>query len=213
MKTLVLATKNRAKVRELSALLEGAGIRVVSTTEVLPPTFDVDETGKTFEDNAWLKAEAVCAATGLAALADDSGIEVDALDGRPGVFSARFAGVGATDEENNELLLRELGELPPERRTARFVCALAFVMPEVGGGVRRVRVLRETLEGRVVERPRGTGGFGYDPLFEPRESPGETTAEMSAERKNALSHRGRALRGMRPTLLEAFEVVEAGGSV
>lgn len=213
MRTIVLATKNRAKVTELSALLADARIHVASTTEVLPASFEVEETGLTFEDNAWLKAEAVCAATGLPALADDSGIEVDALGGRPGVYSARFAGPLASDEENNARLLDELRGVPPERRTARFVCALAFAVPDGPGLARRVRVVRETIEGFVVDAPRGTGGFGYDPLFEPREFPGETTAEMAPERKNAISHRGRALRGMRTELLAWANVVEAGGSV
>lgn len=190
---IVLASKNEGKVRELAALL--AEIDLVSMREYLPARFDVDETGETFSDNAWLKASAVCRATGLPALADDSGLEVDALGGRPGVHSARYAGIGATDEQNNARLLEELKSVPAQQRTARFVCVLVLATL-VDGKVRRVAESRGIIEGRVLSAPRGSGGFGYDPLFEPSELPGRTTAEISPAEKNGMSHRGQAARAL-----------------
>jgi XTP/dITP diphosphohydrolase len=205
-----------AKVRELSAILNEPDLLVRPVSDVLPATFEVEETGTTFEENAWLKAEAICAATGLPALADDSGIEVDALGGRPGVYSARYAGVGASDDENNALLLRELAGVPRELRGARFVCVLAFAVPSlpgVPGAARRIEAARETIEGLVTEAPRGTAGFGYDPLFECFEFPGKTTAEISPEQKNAISHRGRASQKLRQPILSWLRSVEAAASV
>lgn len=194
---IVLASKNEGKVQELAALLDG--IELVSMRELVPPDFEVEETGHTFSENAWLKASTLCRATGLPALADDSGLEVDALGGRPGVHSARYAGLGATDQRNNELLLEELTSIPLEQRTARFVCVLALAAL-VDGTPRRVAESRGVVEGRVLAAPRGAGGFGYDPLFEPLELPGRTTAEISPEEKNRISHRGQAARGIAGSL-------------
>lgn len=192
---VVLASTNAGKVRELGELFSACGIELVSMKGLVPDGFCVDETGDTFESNAWLKAEQVCAVTGLPALADDSGLEVDALGGRPGVHSARYAGVNASDQENNELLLRELKGVPDEERTARFVCVLCFCEPS-SVGARRVFETRGTLEGRVNHAARGEGGFGYDPLFLAAGLAGKTTAEITAAEKNRLSHRGVAAKLM-----------------
>jgi XTP/dITP diphosphohydrolase len=172
---------------------------------------DPIEDGLTFETNARIKARFAARATGLAALADDSGLEVDALDGRPGVWTRRYAGPNATDEENNAKLLGELDGVPPDRRTGRYVCVLALALPaEVApAGITRGRrptldllVTRRTSRGRIALEPRGRGGFGYDPIFEPSiERPGgRTFGEYTAEEKHRISHRARAARRMRPVL-------------
>ncbi|GBD18465.1 dITP/XTP pyrophosphatase [bacterium HR27] len=181
---VVLATANPGKLREFRSLLPTC-IDLVSATELgvdLPP-----ETGNTFAENALLKARAVTRVTGLIALADDSGLEVDALGGRPGVHSARFAGENATDAQNIALLLEQLRGVPPERRTARFRAVIAFVAPDG-----REALAEGTVEGTIVETPRGEHGFGYDPVFLPL-SEQRTFAEMTLEEKNRLSHRARAL--------------------
>lgn len=196
---LLMATTNQGKVRELEALLAEPRVELVSLRDAAPADFEVEETGVTFEENAWIKASAACRATGLPALADDSGLEVDALGGRPGVYSARYAGAGAGDEANNRLLLEELADVPDERRTARFVAALSFAEPTLGEPA-RVAEARGVIEGRIQRAPRGAGGFGYDPLFEPFEFPGRTTAEMTREEKNRISHRARAVEQLRGAL-------------
>jgi len=198
-KKIVLASTNAGKVREFARLLDDPRIAVLSMESLVPAGFVVDETGTTFEENAWLKASAVAAITGLPALADDSGLEVDALAGRPGVYSARYAGPGATDEANNELLLRELADVASEKRTARFVCCLVFAVPSAAG-VERVATAHGVVEGHVGRRPQGQGGFGYDPLFLPLEFPGETTATLSGSDKDRISHRGQAARRILPEL-------------
>lgn len=201
MPRIVLATRNQGKVLELEQLFDEPRIQLVSVKDVLPDNFEVDETGSTFEENAWLKAEAVAAASGLPALADDSGIEVDALGQRPGVHSARFAGYPSNDSANNALLLRELEDVPRAQRTGRFVCVLAFALPALQLAHRRVACARGVIEGHILTAPRGCAGFGYDPLFEPLEMPGRTTAELLPEEKNRISHRGRAARTLRSSLL------------
>ena len=186
----VLASGNAGKVREFAALLAARDIEVVPQTDfgIVTP----EETGTTFLDNALLKARHAAAASGLAALADDSGIEVDALAGRPGVWSARYAGAQASDADNLNLLLRELAAVPAERRTARYRCVLVWVReaadpaPLIASGV---------WEGRVLTAPRGAGGFGYDPVFQP-EGLAVSAAELPAAQKNALSHRAQALRAL-----------------
>ncbi len=195
MTKIVLASGNQGKLREFARLLSELNVTLVSMSDLVPAGFEVEETGITFEDNAWLKALAVCEATGLPALSDDSGIEVDALDGWPGVYSARYAGMGASDQDNNDLLLRELAGVPADQRSGRFVCCLAFAVPGPRGA-RRVASVRGIIEGHIVEAPRGQRGFGYDPLFEPRDFPGRTTAELTGEEKDAISHRGQAARAM-----------------
>jgi XTP/dITP diphosphohydrolase len=186
----VLASGNPGKVREFAALLSARDIEVIPQTHFgITP---VAETGSTFLDNALLKARHAAAASGLPALADDSGLEVDALDGRPGVRSARYAGEQASDADNVSLLLNDLAGVPEERRTARFRCVLVLVRdsadpdPLVASGV---------WEGHVLSAPQGAGGFGYDPVFQPQ-GLAISAAELPASRKNQLSHRGQALRAL-----------------
>lgn len=177
----VMATHNRHKVRELQRILEPMHIEV--TTAQLD---EVEETGTTFAENAFLKAEAACKQTGLPAVADDSGIAVDALNGAPGVYSARYAGENATDADRNRKLLDELKDVPAEQRTARFVSAICVVYPD---GTRTD--VEGTCEGSVAFAPRGNDGFGYDPIFLVGE---KTYAELTPAEKDAISHRGKALR-------------------
>jgi len=185
---VVLASANPGKLRELAALLGPLGFELKTQAELgvaSPP-----ETGTTFLENALLKARHAARITGLPALADDSGIEVDALGGRPGVHSARYAGESASDLDNLIKLLEELRDVPPEKRTARYQCVIVLVrtaddpQPVVATG---------TWEGTILSVPRGTGGFGYDPIFLPA-GMNRSAAELSAEEKNAVSHRAQALR-------------------
>ncbi|MDI3280373.1 MAG: XTP/dITP diphosphatase [Bacillota bacterium] len=187
---LVLATRNEHKVREIRQVLGDLPVTILSARDFpsLPP---IEERGRTFQENALHKARTVAEHTGHLALADDSGLEVDALGGQPGVFSARFAGEGATDRENNEKLLRLLAACPEEARTARFRCVLALADP--AGWADWVEGV---CEGRIGYEERGSGGFGYDPLFIVA-GLGKTMAELSPEEKNAVSHRGQALRAAR----------------
>lgn len=197
---LLLATRARHKVAELRDLLDLPGAILVTPDEVGvegEPAEDADS----FAGNAELKARYYAARSGLPTLADDSGLEVDALDGRPGVLTRRYAGENARDADNNAKLLAELDGLPAERRTARYQCVLAFLDPADGD----TPVFREgTMEGRIASTPRGSGGFGYDPIFEPRsEAPGaRTVGQMSAAEKHALSHRGQAAQAMAAELRE-----------
>ncbi len=190
--TIVLATSNLGKLNEMGSLLADLPIELCTPTQVLGEYSAVVEDGDTFEANAILKARACCARTGLVALADDSGLEVDALAGRPGVRSARFAGDVATDAENNAALLRELEGVDEPDRAARFRCALALVTPWDSDPV----LTSGACEGTILRAPRGSGGFGYDPLFCVREREGRTLAELGEDEKNQVSHRGRAARAM-----------------
>ena len=199
MSELVLASRNAGKVREFQALLDIAGLDIRALSDFVPAEFEVEETGRTFEENAWIKASTVSQVTRRAALADDSGLEVDALGGRPGVHSARFAGPGATDDANNRLLLSSLAGVPMAQRSARFRAVLV-VAAWVDGRVVQIARSEGVLEGTITLEPRGSGGFGYDCLFEPVLVPGRTTAEMSLSEKNALSHRGQAARALKPVL-------------
>ena len=185
---LVLATRNEGKLRELARILS----QQVAGLDAFPGAPDVPETGATFEANALLKARAVAAFTGLPAVADDSGLSVDALNGMPGVLSARWAGKHGDDQANLRLLLAQVADVPDERLGARFVCAAALVVPGDGEWVTTGEVA-----GRLIREPRGSGGFGYDPIFQP-DGFGETTAEMTPEAKDAISHRGRAFRALAP---------------
>ena len=190
MSRAVLASANPGKLRELAALLAPSGFELLSQTAL--GIDSVAETGSTFLENALIKARHAAAAAQLPALADDSGIEVDALGGRPGVLSARFAGEGASDAANLAHLLGELAGVPEARRTARYRCVVVWVRsaddpaPLTGSG---------TWEGRIALAPRGSGGFGYDPVFIP-EGERRTAAELSSEHKNRVSHRARALRAL-----------------
>lgn len=201
---LLVATRSRHKLRELRELLDlGPSVELVSPDEVGIPD-EPEETGATFEANARLKARFYARRSGLPTLADDSGLEVEALGGGPGVRTRRYAGPTATDEENNAKLLRELGGVAPAGRGARYVCVLALALPERAGprGGLGTVTRRGTCRGRIASAPKGRGGFGYDPIFEPAPEPpgGETLGEWSAEAKNRISHRARAARRMAPIL-------------
>lgn len=184
---IILASNNKSKLREFKELVAGMDIELISQREA-GCDFEVDETGETFEENAFLKADAVTKATGCIAIADDSGLVVDALGGEPGVYSARYGlGHEASDEDRNRYLLNKLGDDTTER-SARFVCCICCTMPD--GTVLQTR---GECEGEILHAPRGENGFGYDPLFLPV-GYDKSTAEMSPDEKNAISHRGRALR-------------------
>ncbi|MGH8253157.1 MAG: RdgB/HAM1 family non-canonical purine NTP pyrophosphatase [Steroidobacteraceae bacterium] len=187
---VVLATANPGKQREFATLLAPRGFELVLQSEL--GIDSVEETGNTFEDNALLKARHAAALAKLPALADDSGLEVDALGGRPGVWSARFAGVGATDAENNARLIEELSGVPDDQRVARYRCVLALVRSDVD--IHPI-LAQGAWEGRIGHEAKGNGGFGYDPWFIPAGLEC-TAAELSPARKNALSHRGAALRDL-----------------
>ena len=192
---LLLATRNPKKLAELRRILAGELLEVdVLGLDEVPMYDEPVETEPSFEGNALVKARAALAATGLPALADDSGLCVDALNGMPGVLSARWAGVARDDAANNALLLTQLSDVPDERRGAAFRCAVAYCRP---GGHHHVTV--DEVRGRLLRAPRGTRGFGYDPLFVP-DGHQQTTAEMDAKVKDALSHRGRALRSIVPVV-------------
>jgi XTP/dITP diphosphohydrolase len=192
---LVVATGNPHKVDEIRAILAPHGVRVLGLDDLGAVVPEPDEPGDTFEENAAIKARAYAAALGRTVLADDSGLEVDALGGRPGVHSARYAGVGATREErdaaNNAKLLHELSGMPMDRRTARFVCVICVAAPDG----RVVATARGTFDGVIIEAARGSHGFGYDPLlFVP--DAGCTSAELDPAEKNRRSHRGQAVRAL-----------------
>lgn len=187
-RSIVLASGNSGKLREFQQILGRSGMELISQREL--GVNDADETGLSFVENAILKARHASASTGLPALADDSGIEVDALKGRPGIYSARYAGPGASDEQNNALLLEQLREVPEARRSARFQCVIVFIrhaddpMPFISQG---------TWHGRILHAPSGINGFGYDPLFHVP-THGCASAELEPSIKNEISHRGQALR-------------------
>ncbi len=201
MNAVVLATRNPHKIRELARILSPYGIDPASLDD-WPDLPDVAETGTTFAENALLKARAVASATGMVAIADDSGLVVDALNGMPGVLSARWAGRHGDDAANLSLVLAQLADVDDSRRGAAFVCAAAAVAPS-GESV----VVEGRVDGSLLRSARGSGGFGYDPIFVPS---GETrtTAEMSAQEKDALSHRGKAFRALVPRLTELLGTVE-----
>lgn len=201
---LLLASANRGKLRELRTILEGLPVELVGLAEAglgEPP--EVEETGDTFLANALIKARAYAAWSGMAAVADDSGLEVDALGGAPGVRSARYAGPGASDQANLDKLLAALEGVPPERRTARFRCAAVLVDPEAGKWEAEA-----AWEGRILDAPRGSNGFGYDPVFLP-DGWEKTSAEVDQATKDAASHRGKAFRALRPAI-EAWAPRAAG---
>ncbi len=194
---LVLATRNEGKIVELRRILADAGVGVdLVGTEAFADLPDVAETGSTFAANALIKARAIAAYTALPAIADDSGLCVDALNGMPGIFSARWAGRHGDDDANLDLVLGQLGDVPDERRTAQFVCAAALCLPD---GTERV--VHGELVGRLIRRRRGANGFGYDPIFVPH-GDHRTTAEMTSAEKDSISHRGQAFRAMVPILSE-----------
>lgn len=188
----IIATHNAKKLKELARILEPLGIEAVTDRELGIPLTEAEETGETFEENAYLKAASACRESGLPAIADDSGLMVDALDGAPGVYSARYAGPDATDGDRNRKLLKELAQVPQEGRGARFVSAICCVFPD-GSTV----TARGECPGSIAFAPAGEDGFGYDPLFlvaPGLPGAGKTYAQLSAEEKDAVSHRGNALR-------------------
>jgi XTP/dITP diphosphohydrolase len=193
--TVVLATHNPGKLAELRRILAASRVDVdVADLGEYPDTPEVAETGSTFEENALLKARAVAAHTGLPTVADDSGLCADALNGMPGVLSARWSGRHGDDEANLRLLLAQLADVPAGRRAAHFYCAAALVLPSGAE-----HVTEGAVYGWLTDAPRGTNGFGYDPIFVP-DSAAVTTAEMSAADKDAISHRGKALRALAPII-------------
>ncbi len=187
---LALATRNEGKIREILQICRDWPVKWRTALE-LPESPQVEETGRTYFENALLKARAMADATGLPAVADDSGIEVDALGGEPGPRSARFAGLHATDAQNLRLLIEQISDVPDSLRTARYRCVAACAWPDGR------EVWAEGLcDGRLILEPRGSEGFGYDPIFVPRSEQHRTMAELPPEEKNAISHRGRALRSL-----------------
>jgi XTP/dITP diphosphohydrolase len=194
MTQVLVASRNAKKLEEMQRILDEhlEGVTVLGLDDVTPYDEPVEDQ-PTFEGNALLKARAGVAATGLATLADDSGLCVDALNGMPGVLSARWSGPPKSDERNNELLLAQLADVPDERRGAHFLCAVALALPDG-----RELVVEGRMDGRVIREVRGSGGFGYDVLFEADDKPGVTTAELSIADKDAISHRGKALREITP---------------
>jgi XTP/dITP diphosphohydrolase len=206
---LVLATGNTYKLAELSRILSATGVEApLAGLADFPGAPDVAETGATFSDNALLKARSLAQFSGLPAVADDSGLCVDALHGMPGVLSARWSGRHGDDKANLDLVLAQIADVPDERRQAKFACAAALVLPS---GIERVSY--GTVSGRLIRGPRGAGGFGYDPIFVPAETElsgaakslaGLTTAEIPPQAKDAISHRGRALRALVPAIATAL---------
>ncbi|MFB0626426.1 RdgB/HAM1 family non-canonical purine NTP pyrophosphatase [Streptomyces sp. AB3(2024)] len=194
---LVLATRNPGKVTELHAILSEAGLPFeLVGADAYPEIPDVKETGVTFAENALLKAHALARATGLPAVADDSGLCVDVLNGAPGIFSARWAGTHGDDKANLDLLLAQLGDIADEHRAAHFLCAAALALPD---GTERV--VEGRLLGTLRHTPAGDGGFGYDPVLQPL-GESRTCAELTAAEKNAISHRGQAFRALIPVVRE-----------
>ncbi|MET4539841.1 XTP/dITP diphosphohydrolase [Arthrobacter bambusae] len=203
---LVLATHNKGKLKELRELLRGQVPGLDVDTQVVDAAAagapDVAETGVTFAENSLLKARAVAEATGLIAIADDSGLAVDVLGGAPGIFSARWSGTHGDDAANLNLLLAQLSDVPDSFRGAAFVCAAALAVPGPDG-IARETVEYGQLEGTLLREPRGEGGFGYDPVLQPA-GMDRSCAELSSAEKNAISHRGQAFRALLPAIVEAL---------
>ena len=194
---VVLATRNQHKIVELRRILQSAGLAIdLIGTEEFPELPEVAETGTTFAANALVKARDVASRTGLVAIADDSGLSVDALNGMPGILSARWAGRHGDDNANLTLLLAQLADVPAQRRSAAFHCAAAVATPDGDE-----RVVEGLLEGSIVEQPRGENGFGYDPIFTPNGYV-LTTAQLTPDEKDAISHRGKAFRALVPVLAD-----------
>ena len=195
---LVLATRNQGKITEFRRILEelAPGQIELIGVDQFPHLVDVDETGSTFEENSLLKARYTCEATGLPAIADDSGLCVDALNGDPGIFSARWAGTHGDDRANLEKVLRQLADVPDEKRTAHFMCVASLVLPDG-----RHQVAEGRFEGHILHAPVGEPGFGYDPIFQPL-GLSISSAQMSAQEKDVMSHRGKSLRAIAPHVIQ-----------
>jgi XTP/dITP diphosphohydrolase len=199
MKKIFIASKNKGKVKEIISILEGSGIELFSLLDRndIP---DIEETGTTFEENAYIKAKAVCDVVKIPVLADDSGLEVDHLNGAPGVYSARYAGENASDKQNCEKLLKELEGVEHKSRTARFKCVLILFDGN------NKRYFEGKCEGKIDMSPKGNGGFGYDPLFQP-EGYTQTFGELGPDIKNNISHRGKALARLKKYLALEFKLI------
>ncbi len=189
MTKIIIATSNEGKMKEFRAILAHKDVEIMSMKEA-GIDIEIDENGTTFEENAAIKAKTVCDYSGCLCLSDDSGLVIDCLNGEPGIYSARYLGHDTPYEEKNRIITERLKDVPEEKRSARFVCAVAAAFPDG-----RVMTVKDTMEGRIADAPSGKGGFGYDPIFffPPK---GITSAEMTAEEKNSVSHRGKALRKM-----------------
>ena len=195
MKRIIFATGNKDKLKEIREIVSRFGLDVVSMKDA-GYDLSIEENGTTFAENALIKARSVCLASGEMTMADDSGIVVDAMDGMPGIHSARFMGKDTSYRIKNAAIIEKLSGVPDEKRSARYVCAIALVLPDG-----RHYVCEDTFEGRIGYEEKGSGGFGYDPIFYVPEA-GKTAAEMTPEEKNAVSHRGKALRKMEQLLEE-----------
>jgi XTP/dITP diphosphohydrolase len=202
MNRLIVATSNEHKIKEIREILGDLPFIILGLKE-MNIDVEINENGTTFEENAYIKAHEIAGLTGETVLADDSGLEVDALGGAPGVLSARFAGIHGDDRANNEKLLELMADIPDCRRGGRFTCAMVLLYPD-GRSV----VSRGEVNGYIAHRPEGSGGFGYDPVFIVPEY-GKTFAELGSSIKNSIGHRGRALRGLRDKLLKDYQ----GGEV
>ena len=189
MQKIIIATTNEGKMKEVRALLAHKDVEIMSMKEA-GIDIDIEENGTTFEENAAIKAGTVRDHTGCLCLSDDSGLVIDCLNGEPGIYSARYLGHDTPYEEKNRMIIERLKDVPEEKRTARFVCAVAAAFPDG-----RVITVKDTMEGRIAFAPAGNGGFGYDPIFFFPPA-GKTSAELTPEEKNAVSHRGKALRKM-----------------
>jgi XTP/dITP diphosphohydrolase len=196
MKEVIIATKNQGKAREFEAIFAPRGFAVRTLLDY-PETADIEETGHTFEENAILKAEAVSAMLNKIVMSDDSGLIIDVLEGRPGIYSARYAGEQKDDQANIDKVLKELTGIPSTKRTARFYCALALAVPG-----HKTQTVSGTCEGQILEERRGTNGFGYDPIFLVTER-GLSMAELPSKEKNKLSHRANAIKKL-DTVLDSF---------
>ena len=194
---LLLATRNKGKIEEFRRILEdiAAGEIELVGLEQFPDLHDVDETGSTFEENALLKARQMCAASGIPAIADDSGLCVDYLNGDPGIFSARWSGIHGDDDANTAKVLESLTDVPDEKRSAHFTCVAALALPDG-----RTHVEQARFDGWILRSPVGDQGFGYDPIFRP-DGYAISSAQMSAEEKDAISHRGKSLRAIAPHVI------------
>lgn len=195
MKEIILASSNKGKVREVQAIMEEIGIKVIPLADT-GFTEEIEENGMTFEENAVIKAETVMKALDKPVLADDSGLEIDCLNKEPGIYSARYLGHDTPYPVKNQMILERLSDVEEEKRTARFVCAMALAIPGEG-----TVTTRATMEGRIAHEIKGENGFGYDPIFYLPEF-GKSSAEISPEQKNEISHRGKALRMMKDELLK-----------
>lgn len=194
MKNILIATKNKGKVADFKALFAEYEVNVLSLLDINPELPDVEETGETFEENAVIKAVTIANQLDIPVLADDSGVSIDYLSGRPGIYSARYAGSDKNDDQNNQKVLSELKGVAEEDRAAKFVCALAFARPK-----KETIIKVGICEGKITDRPIGENGFGYDPIFRPKGYE-QTMAQLSIEEKNAISHRAKALQSFRSWL-------------